>query len=189
MAPLRNMKTWVFLFSVLLLIHHKSFAQEASVSNIIVTNTRDDLLVYMKVEGAFKEKMKQAILSGVPTTFSYLVRLNRVRNMWGDKNIVDLKVIHTIKYNNLKKEFVVIRSWENKNPFVTQSFDEAQKQMAEIDGLKVVSLNMLEKGRRYQLGAKAELNKLTLPFYLHYVLFFVSLWDFETDWYEVDFIY
>ena len=92
MAPLRNLKTWVFLFSVLLLIHHKSFAQEASVSNVIVTNTRDDLLVYMKVEGAFKEKMKQAILSGVPTTFSYLIRLNRVRNMWGDKNIVDLQL-------------------------------------------------------------------------------------------------
>ena len=37
MAPLRNLKTWVFLFSVLLLVHHKSFAQEASLSNIIVT--------------------------------------------------------------------------------------------------------------------------------------------------------
>jgi len=39
------------------------------------------------------------------------------------------------------------------------------------------------------LGAKAELNKLTLPFHLHYVLFFVSLWDFETDWYTIDFVY
>jgi hypothetical protein len=28
-----------------------------------------------------------------------------------------------------------------------------------------------------------------LPFYLHYVLFFLSFWDFETDWYTVDFIY
>ena len=61
--------------------------------------------------------------------------------------------------------------------------------MATIDGLKVVSLGKLEKGRQYQLSAKAELNKLTLPFYLHHVLFFVSLWDFETDWYSVDFIY
>ena len=99
------------------------------------------------------------------------------------------EISHTIKYDNLKKEFMIKRSWQNGNPIVTKSFDEAQKQMAEIDGLKVVSLNMLEKGRRYQLGSKAELNKLTLPFYLHYVLFFVSLWDFETDWYEVDFIY
>jgi hypothetical protein len=35
----------------------------------------------------------------------------------------------------------------------------------------------------------AQLDKIRLPFYLHYVLFFVSLWDFETDWYAVDFRY
>ena len=40
-----------------------------------------------------------------------------------------------------------------------------------------------------QIRAKAELSKLTLPFFLHYVFFFVSLWDFETDWYTIDFIY
>jgi len=39
------------------------------------------------------------------------------------------------------------------------------------------------------LRVKAELEKVRLPLYLHYVLFFVSLWDFETDWYTVDFIY
>ena len=36
---------------------------------------------------------------------------------------------------------------------------------------------------------KAELEKVRLPLYLHYVLFFVSLWDFETDWFTIDFIY
>ena len=35
----------------------------------------------------------------------------------------------------------------------------------------------------------AELNKIQLPLYLHYVFFFLSLWDFETDWHSVDFRY
>jgi len=189
MTPLRNLKTWVFLLFLLLFVQQRSYAQDASLSNIIVTNTRDDLLVYLTVEGAFRGEMKQAILSGVPTTFSFFFTLNRVRSAWKDKKIADLKVSHTIKYNNLKKEFAVTRSWENGAPLVTESFDEAQKQMAQIDGLKVVPLYRLEKSERYQLGAKAELNKLTLPFHLHYVLFFVSLWDFETEWYTVDFIF
>ena len=72
---------------------------------------------------------------------------------------------------------------------VVKSFDEAKKLMAEIDSLKIVELNRLEKGSQYQIRTKAQLSKLTLPFYLHYVLFFVSLWDFETDWYTIDFIY
>jgi len=72
---------------------------------------------------------------------------------------------------------------------VANSFPHAQKLMAAVDNLKVVSLDNLIKGQQYQIRAKAELNKLTLPLYLHYVLFFVSLWDFETDWYTIDFIY
>jgi len=189
MTRLLNRKTVVIILSFLLFMQHPAVAQDASLSNIIVTNTRDDLLVYLKVEGAFREKMKQAIMSGVPATFSFLITLHKVQTVWLDKKTADLKLSHTVKYNNLKKEFIVKRSWENGKPLVTQSFEEAQKWMAEIDGLKVVSLSKLQKGQRYQLGAKAELNNTTLPFYLHHVLFFVSLWDFETDWHSIDFIY
>jgi hypothetical protein len=100
-----------------------------------------------------------------------------------------IKVTHTIKYDHLKDEFIVTRSWGENKTFDTESFDEARRLMSEIESLKVISLDKLEKGRRYQIRSKAELSKMTLPFYLHYVLFFVSLWDFETDWYSVDFIY
>ena len=64
-----------------------------------------------------------------------------------------------------------------------------KKLMAEIDSLKVVELNRLEKGSPYQIRTKAKLRKLTLPFHLHHVLFFLALWDFDTDWYTIDFIY
>ncbi len=158
-------------------------------TDIIVTNTRDDLLVYLNVEGAFREKMQAAILSGVPTTFSFFITLFKARNLWFDKKIADIKVTHTVKYNNLKKEFVVKRSWENGEPLVTQSFEEVKKLMTEIDSLKIAPLNALEKGLNYQIRAKAELSKLTLPFYLHHVFIFLSLWDFETDLYTIDFIY
>ena len=184
-----NKKICAIIIVIVFCIQNPAFAEEAMLTNIIVTNTRDDLLLYLNVEGAFREKMKNAILSGVPASFSFFTTLYRKRDMWLDKKIADIKITHTIKYNNLKKEFVVKRSWENGKPLVTQSFTEAQKLMTEIDSLKIVSLGKLEKGGEYQIRAKAELSKLTLPFYLHYVLFFVSLWDFETDWYTIDFIY
>ena len=189
MEYLRKQKTCVLLLSLILLTQNLAFAQDARLTDIIVTNTRDDLLVYLNVEGAFREKMKTAILSGVPATFSFFISLYQNRNFWFDKKLADLKITHTIKYNNLKKEFSVKRSWENGVPLVTQSFAEAQKWMAEIDSLKIVPLNILEKGGHYQIRAKAELSKLTLPFYLHYVFAFVSLWYFETDLYTIDFIY
>jgi hypothetical protein len=61
--------------------------------------------------------------------------------------------------------------------------------MTTIDSLKIVPLQQLVKGSQYQIRTKAELSKLKLPFYLHHVLFFLSLWDFRTDWYTIDFIF
>ena len=177
------------LFCFLALMHDSASAQTATLTDIIVTNNRDDLLLYLNVEGAFQDEVKAAVLSGVPTTFSFAANLNKIRSLWLDKNLTDIEVTHTIKYNNLKKEFVVKRSWEQNQPRTTQSFEEAQRWMSEIDSLRIISLKQLEKGRQYQLRAKAELKRVTLPFYLHYVLFFVSLWDFETDWYAIDFTY
>ena len=186
---LRKQITYAILLCMLLFGPKAALGQEATLTNITVSNTRDHLLLYLNLEGAFSEKLKKAILSGVPASFSFLAKLNSVRNLWLDRVIADITVTHTIKYDNLKKEFIVRRSWRNNEPEVTKSFAEAQKWMTEVNSLKIIPLGLLEKGQQYQLGTKAEVSKQTLPFYLHYVLFFVSIWDIETDWYTIDFIY
>ncbi len=179
----------LIILTLLILLPFPASAEDATLSNIIVANTRDDLLLYLDVEGAFKEDMQKAIESGVPTTFSFYITLHKIRSFWVNKKIADISVTHTIKYNNLKKEFVVVRSWETGKSIITRSFDEAQKLMSEIKNLHIISLDKLKKGSQYKIKAKARLSKMTLPYSLHYVLVFVSLWDFETDWYTVDFIY
>ncbi len=166
-----------------------ALARDAKLTNIIVTNTRDDLLIYLSVEDAFPKKMQDAINRGVPASFQFFVNLYRSRSMWLDKEMADLSITHTIKYNSLKKEYSVSRSWDSNSPVIVQSFETAKKLMGEIDSLKVISLARLQKGTQYQIQAKAKLSRVTLPYYLHYVLFFLSLWDFETDWYTIDFIY
>lgn len=179
----------IFLAVTLFLGQGFAMAQEARLSDIIVSNSHDELLIYLRVEGAFTEKMRRVIFSGVPTTFSFLITMERVRGAWMNEEVADFKLSHTVKYNNMKKEFTVKRSWEEDKPLVTKSFAEAKKLMCEVDHIRLVSLDKLEKGLRYQIRAKAELSEITLPFYLHYLLFFVSLWKFETEWYTIDFTY
>jgi len=180
---------FLVLVILLLSVYGVAMAKDATLTNIIVTNTRDDLLVYLSVEGAFTQKMEDAVKNGVPASFTFFVNLYRTRSMWLDKKLADLTITHTIKYNSLKKEYAVSRSWDSNSPVILQSFDAAKKLMTEIDSLKVIPLGMLERGKQYQIQAKAKLSRVTLPYYLHYVLFFLSLWDFETDWYTIDFIY
>ncbi len=64
-------KTCALLLFFILICHGSVFAQEARLTNITVSNTRDDLLLYLNLEGAFSEKLKKAILSGVPATFFF----------------------------------------------------------------------------------------------------------------------
>ena len=186
-SPVKTGIICVGLIFTLLCGINPLLAQEAVLSHITVSNTREDLLFHFTLEGSFTEKLKEAIISGVPATFTFYINLYRIRNWWPDKNVTDITLAHTIKYDNLKKDFTIKRSWKEDDPIVTHSFSQAQRWMTEIDALPVYPLKELEKGRQYQIRVKAEVSKLTLPLYLHYILF--SLWDVETDWYTIDFLY
>ena len=177
------------LFCLLLQFPSPLQATEATLSEIIVTNTQDDLLVFFDIEGSFTREMEEAILNGIPATFNVIIRLYRTRMIWFDASISSIRLQHTIKYDSLKNEFRVTRSQDPENELITKDFEEAKRAMTEIRNIEVIPLKKLELGARYQLRVKAELEKVRLPLYLHYVLFFVSLWDFETDWYTVDFTY
>jgi len=182
-------KKGVILLSLFLFIQNTAFAQEIKLTNLDIANTRDDLLVYVNIQGAFQDKIKKYLLIGVPATFSFHITLYKVRDMWIDKKIADLKITHNIKYNALKKEFIVRRSWEKENLRITKSFIEAQQLMSNVDHLKVVSLSRLEKDRKYQIRVKAEVSKDTQSFYLPNVHYYASKWNFETQLYTLDFIY
>ena len=167
-----------------------TFAEEtASIENIKLANTRDDLLTYFDIKQAFTEKINQAVLNGVSTSFSFYIALYKTDGSWFDKKISDIQIKSTLKYNSLKKEFSVLKPWKDEKAIVTQSFEEAKSLMTEIDNLKIIPLNQLVKGDKYQLRIKAKLDKVTLPLSLHTVFFFVSFWDFETNWYLINFTY
>lgn len=180
--------TVFFVFIALLLVPLQGAAEDAELCNIKVTNTRDDLLLYFNVKNFFTKDVKKAILDGVSTKFTFFIYLYAVRNFWPDEKLAELEIHHTIKYDNLKNEFTIIRS-EHSAPIVVKSIVKSQQIMASVDDLKIISLKKLSKGRQYQIRMKAELDEDSLPFYLHhYLLFFIS-WNIETDWHTIDFIY
>jgi len=181
--------TLTMLFFVSVFSNRPALAADARLTDIVVTNTRDNLIVYFSVTDCFTDDMQKAINNGVSTIFTFFVKLYEVRDWWWDKNIADLKVSHEIRYDSLKKVYIFTSSSSDGKEISVSDFEEAKKLMSEIVGLKVTQLRNLQRGNRYQISMMAELDKIRLPFYFHYVFFFLSLWDFETDWYTVDFRY
>ena len=93
-----KIKPYVAIFAlVLFVLPRTGFTQEAVLSNMSIANTRDQLLLYLNVKSAFTDEVEKAILSGVSTTFSFLVVLNRERSFWVDEKIAETTVHHTIK--------------------------------------------------------------------------------------------
>jgi hypothetical protein len=182
-------KTVICLLCLLFVMASTSLARDVRLTEFSVSNNRDDLLLFLKVKGAFAEEMTEAIQNGIATTFSFFIRLERDGPLWFEETVSRRQITHTIKYNSLKNEYVVKRSWDGNEPITTDSFEEAQKLMTEIKSLPIIALSALEKGVRYQVRAKAELDKVMLPFNLHYIFFFTELWDFETNWHTFAFEY
>lgn len=172
-----------------LLVATPAHGKKAFLSDIVVTNTRDHVLLYFSVNNCFTAEMNTAIESGIDTTFTFFVKLYEKRPFLWDRKIADLEISHSIKYDQLKNSYEVRLSEQNGKAFVVKSFEEAKRLMAEVAALQVAAIQQLQRGGRYRIQMMAELNKIQLPLYLHYVFFFLSLWDFETDWHSVDFRY
>jgi hypothetical protein len=162
-------------------------AQSAQLADITVSNTRENLLLYFKLTNAFSAEIRQVVHKGVPTTFTFYIRLSQLKPLWFDDKVAEIVLTHTIIYDAAKRTYSVDRSWKEGDPLITPSFQQAQRWMTEIDGLKVYPLKELDRGRQYRIGMMGELKKLKLPLGLEVALF--SLWDVKTDWYMVDFIF
>jgi len=163
--------------------------KKAIISDIVVTNTRDDLLLYFTVKNCFTPSITKAIGAGIPTTFTFIAKLYETRRFVPDRLIADLSFRHEINYDELKKVYSIKLTEQDNRVVRVRDFRKAKKLMAEVVALRLTGLKNLHKGAHYQVTMKAELDKIRLPFHLHSILFFLSLWDFETDWYTLDFRY
>jgi len=173
----------LFLFSGIFQAH-PLYAKEATITEFTVSNSNNQLTLYLTVNNCFTDEMLAAVHNGIPITFTFYVNIYRLRPSWFDKKIREYQFNHTMEYDSLKKEYTVHRE-ENGDSRSTSSLDEAKLIMAEINGFDVLPLKEIMPRETYKIEAKAKLARKSLPLYFHYLIPFTSLWDFETDWHQL----
>lgn len=166
-----------------------AMAQEAHLKNITLSSMDDHMVVSLVVEGAFTPKIMASIQEGVQTQFTYLLRMYRDRRMWLDEKLIGINLTHSLRFDPARKVYRVHRSWAQPPWTETRSLAEARDLMTQIERYPILPLDRMQPGEGYELRAKVELSQVTLPFYLRYVFYFVALWDFETEWHAVFFLY
>lgn len=166
----------------------KKEKQEPIIDQIVISATGGHLLLFATVRHCFTDEMLEGVRNGIPLTFRFDIRLYKIRKNWFDAELAEHKINHTLSHDTLKEEYQVAFA-EKDRPDASKSLEEVKKMMADLNGLKLVPLKKLTVGSRYSLKIKATLVENTLPFSMHSIIPFTSLWNFETDWRIVEFSY
>ncbi|GMR04399.1 MAG: hypothetical protein BMS9Abin23_0296 [Thermodesulfobacteriota bacterium] len=172
--------------ALFLLTATPSIAAQAQVDDVRIS-LEPDFSVSFTVKNAFSENIEEAIKSGVPTSFNFIVELTRSRRLWFDQEVGRWEFRHTVKYDTLKEEYKVILDEKGFVPVRTKDFGEMKSIMSSADAVTLEPMRRLAPGYNYQLRIMAELHTVRLPFRLDYLLFFLKLWNVETDWYVYEF--
>jgi hypothetical protein len=162
--------------------------KEPRIDEIVISVTNDHVLLFATVTHCFTDEMLEGVRNGIPLTFRFDIRLNKVHDNWFDTELVEHKINHTLSYNPIKEEYQVAFA-EKDRPEVTRSLKEAKNMMADINGLKLYPLKEMDVSSPYSLKIKATLVENTFPLSMHSIIPFTSLWNFETDWRTVEFTY
>jgi hypothetical protein len=178
----KSLHSTIFLLFVLLLTVSPAFSGDAELTNLIVKNNNDELQVDLMIKGILTDEMRAFVSKGIPISLTFLILLYEVRDYWFDNKMISKTAMHEVKFDVLKKDYRIRRSWEKTPPLVIKDFEKAQRLFFEIKGFDVIPLRRLKKGTHYQLSVKSELNEN--------IVHFTGLpWETEADWYTLNFIY
>lgn len=187
-----TVKICILSFCLLLLTPSLVFSQEEekpNIADIIITTSKTHLLLFCGIKNSYTKEMIEGVRNGLPITFDFYIELEKVNNNWPDTEIVEMKIQHTLKYDPLREEYQVLLPEKGNKTETTPSIEKAMEFMSELNGVKVIERDKLEPDAPYALHVKAKMAEKTLPLNMHYIIPFISLWDFETDWRIIEFRY
>jgi hypothetical protein len=134
------------------------------------------VVVSFNLENGFGKETEQELFSGIKVRFEYSVELKKARTLLPDKRVKRSVVTMSAKYNNLTKQFTLIRQVNGDFTAIsiTDSLAETKRFLCTVSEERVFSTSSLTPGEKYYLQAKADLKTK--------IKFFIIPWNISTFW-------
>ena len=174
----------VILFSfVILFIPVSVQASGERIANLVVQIKNSDILVSANLIRGFSQTTEEDIRNGIPKDLYYYILLTRHQPLWFDEEMLSKTIKYTVKYDLLKKQFVVTRR-ENSavQQEILEDFVAMKRLISTINNVKITTIQALNDQDTYYVSIKAEMKAAKLPFYLDYFLFFIPFLEVDTPW-------
>lgn len=172
----------IFFFIVFIFNPAEGFAKER-IRDVQVRVSKLEIFVSANLIGGFSEDVVNDIQNGISKEFFYYILLKKKEKNWFDEEVYAKTIRFSVKYDTLKKEYLVVQSGGEKvvEKRVT-NFKEMKALVSRIDQIKLAMTTSLKKGKRYYVSVKSQMKAAELPFYLEYFLFFIPFLEIDTPW-------
>ncbi len=128
------------------------------------------------------ESVRRALAEGVPLSLELDLNIKRVRQLLPNSTIAELTQRYHLQYNAVSARYIL----KNDNSGQQESLgtlDAALEQLADIKNLPVLDKALIQPDRRYEANLRAKVDFGTVPFTLRLLMFWVSDWHRDSDWY------
>jgi hypothetical protein len=122
--------------------------------------TRDEqVLVSFELADAYTSEVRDAIQSGLQTTFTYDVELRRSAALWFDRLVASARVSASVKFDNLTRRYQVTIAEDGRVSTTTVTDDEeaVRKAVATFQRLPLFRTRVLEANGEYYIRVRARL--------------------------------
>jgi hypothetical protein len=128
------------------------------------------------------DAVRRGLAEGVPLTVELDLDIERVRQLLPNSRVAELTQRYHLQYNAVSARYV-LRNDNSGQQESLSTVDAAIEQLSEVRSLPVLDKALISTDRRYEANVRAKADYGSVPFSLRVLMFWVSDWHRETDWY------
>jgi hypothetical protein len=128
------------------------------------------------------DAVRRGLAEGVPLMVELDLDIERVRQLLPNSRVAELTQRYRLQYNAVSARYIL----RNDNSGQQESLgtvDAALEQLSEVRSLPVLDQSLIASDRRYEANVRAKVDYGSVPFSLRLLMFWVSEWHRESDWY------
>jgi hypothetical protein len=135
-----------------------------------------------RIDLPVSDAVRRGLAEGVPLTVELALDIERVRQLLPNSRVAELTQRYHLQYNAVSARYV-LRNDNSGQQESLSSVDAAIEQLSDIRSLPVLDKALITADRRYEASVRAKVDYGTVPFSLRVLMFWVSDWHRESDWY------
>jgi hypothetical protein len=135
-----------------------------------------------RVDLPVEDAVKQGLAEGVPLSLEIDLGIARVRQLLPNSTVAELTQRYHLQYNTVSARYI-LRNDNSGQQQSLPSVDAAIEQLSQVRGLPVLDQSLLPEGRRYEASVRAKIDYGAVPLTVRILMFWVSEWHRESDWY------